>query len=76
MAGARWTCRAYCQGCGVRVYLVERLPENSKADVERLLGWIRANTRAEHRRAHPGCPRFRIRWTWEPWAPERERAAP
>lgn len=72
---SRWSCAARCQGCGVLVYRVERLPESSMGDVERLLVWIRNNTRAEHRRAHPHCRGFRIRWAWAPWVPEKEKVA-
>jgi len=67
--GDRWTCRAYCRGCGVRVYSVQGLPECSRPDVERLLVWIRANTRRAHCRANPDCRGFVLRWDWERFVP-------
>jgi hypothetical protein len=59
-----WSCRAFCTGCGSRVYSVDRLPESSRDEVERLLKWLRRNIAKEHREAHPGCTGLRVRWTW------------
>jgi hypothetical protein len=64
-AGERWTCRAWCRGCLVRIYVVENLPESSKESVDRLLDWLRENVRREHNRENPACRGFMLRRTWE-----------
>src|SRR5580693_7170497 len=69
MSGEHWACRAVCRGCGEKVYSVSNLPTASKPEVERLLVWLRGNTRAEHERARPDCKGFRLRWRWSRYEP-------
>ena len=63
----KWECRASCKGCGTTVYMVTALPESARDEVDRLLRWIRSNTKIEHRDRYPDCKGFRLVVRWLPW---------
>lgn len=69
--GERVSCRAYCQSCGLKIYAVEGLPEGSKAEVERLLVWMRANMKGQHQLR--GCKELRMRWEWSPFRSQADK---